>query len=82
MRPKFRSATLLAITIAALSAALTPLPAQEFRGSLVVDVVDSSGGAVPAAKVSLEAEKLATHGEQTTDSRGEAHFAALSPATI
>jgi hypothetical protein len=71
----------LSIALAASIATPSNLSAQELRGSLLVDVVDSSGGAVPAAKVSLEAEKLATHNEQTTDAHGEAHFAALSPAT-
>src|SRR5260370_5442692 len=74
-------AAILAIPFAALYAALVPLSAQELRGSLLVSVVDFSGGAIPAAQVTLEEKNLATHREQTTDSRGDAHFPALSPAT-
>src|SRR5258707_6469440 len=72
------------VLIMALVASIaTPshLSAQELRGSLLVDVVDSSGDAIPAAQITLAAEKVAAQREQTTDAHGEAHFAALSPAT-
>ncbi len=71
------------LIIALVASIATPshLSAQELRGSLLVNVVDSSGGAIPAAQITLAAEKVAAHREQTTDTHGEAHFAALSPAT-
>src|SRR5258708_418301 len=71
------------LIIALVASIATPshLSAQELRGSLLVNVVDSSGGAIPAAQITLAAEKVAAHREQTTDAHGEAHFAALSPAT-
>jgi hypothetical protein len=71
----------LVIALVVLIATPSPLSAQELRGSLLVDVVDSSGGAIPAAQITLAAEELAAHREQSTDAHGEAHFAALSPAT-
>jgi len=71
----------LIIALVASIAAPSPLSAQELRGSLLVNVVDSSGGAIPVAQITLAAEKVAAHRQQTTDARGEAHFAALSPAT-
>src|SRR5260370_16965068 len=74
-------AAILAIPFAALYAALVPLSAQELRGSLLVSVVDFSGGAIPAAQVTLEEKNLATHREQTTDSRRDTPFPALSPPT-
>jgi hypothetical protein len=55
--------------------------AQEFRASLLIEVSDSSGGAVPAAKVKLSRPASGANLAQTTDARGEARFVALSPAT-
>ena len=69
------------IALVVSTAMPSSLSAQELRGSLLVSVVDSSGAAVPAAQVTLEEKNLATHREQTTDSRGDAHFPALLPAT-
>src|ERR1051325_7737294 len=54
---------------------------QEFRGSLIVDVVDSSGGAIPSAQVTVGQDKSAAHLSQSTNTRGETHFPALTPAT-
>jgi hypothetical protein len=81
MRQCFLQLAAVAIAFGAIYAALMPLSAQELRGSLLVTVVDSSGGAIPAAQVTLEEKNLGTHREQATDSRGDAHFPALSPAT-
>jgi Carboxypeptidase regulatory-like domain/TonB dependent receptor-like, beta-barrel len=82
MRPFFVQVLALVFTaLVASTATSLALCAQELRGSLLVDVVDSSRAAIPAAQVTLAAEKLATRREQITDARGEAHFAALSPAT-
>src|SRR5882724_6049473 len=82
MRPYFTQ-VLAVVFIALVAPTATPLAlsAQELRGWLLVDVVDSSGGAIPAAQITLAAEELATHREESTDAHGEAHFAALSPAT-
>jgi hypothetical protein len=58
-----------------------PLSAQELRGSLFVEVLDSTGSSIPAAKISLSDEQSATFLSQITDARGEARFPALAPAT-
>ena len=71
----------LTLASAAILAAAAPLFAQELRGSLLVEVRDSSSAAIPAAHVSLSEEKNSTHLSQSTDSRGEARFPALTPAT-
>src|SRR5215471_3038261 len=54
---------------------------QVFRGSLLVQVVDSSGAALPAASVTIDDRASATNLTQSSDTRGEARFVALSPAT-
>jgi hypothetical protein len=69
------------LAAAAICAAPRPLAAQEFRGSLVVEVLDSSGRSVPAATVTLTDEKSAARLSDTADSRGEARFPALPPTT-
>jgi hypothetical protein len=66
--------------LASLVFALAPR-SQEFRGSLLVQVVDSSGAAVPAASVTIDDLASATNRTQSSDTRGEARFVALSPAT-
>jgi hypothetical protein len=79
-RALLQIAILLVTTVAASISAPPNSPAQELRGSLFVTVLDSSGGAVPSAQITLTDENSATHLSQTTDSRGEAHFPALTPA--
>jgi len=69
------------LVVAALSPVFLPLSAQELRGSLFVEVRDSTGSSIPAAKISLSDEQSATFLSQTTDARGEARFPALAPAT-
>jgi hypothetical protein len=71
----------IGLVATALCAAHSPVAAQEFRGSLLVDVVDSSGAAMASAQVTLSEESSASRFSQTTDARGETHFPALSPAT-
>jgi hypothetical protein len=71
----------MVFAIAAMSGASRPISAQELRGSLLVEVFDSSGRSIPAARVRLTDEKSATHLQQTVDSRGEARFPALTPTT-
>jgi carboxypeptidase family protein len=70
-----------ALAVAAFLTAPAPLSAQELHGSLLVEVRDSSSAAIPAAHVTLSDEKSSTHLSQSTDSRGEARFPALTPAT-
>src|SRR5205823_1644791 len=65
----------------ALCITKSTVAAQEVRGSLVIAVADSSGAAIPAAQVTLTDEESSTHFSQTSDSRGETHFLALTPAT-
>ncbi len=77
--PKQVIAILVALT--ALYAAPSAISAQELRGSLLVEVQDSSGGAIPAAQITLADENSATCLSQSADSRGEVHFPALSPST-
>src|SRR5437588_10989033 len=73
---------LILIAVAVVCCALPSITAaQQFRGSLLVDVVDSSGGAVPAAQVTVSENSSALHFSQTTDARGETHFPALPPST-
>src|SRR6202795_5024814 len=82
MRPVFLQVCgILTFIAATLFAASAPLCAQELRGSLLVEVRDSSSAAIPAAHVVLSQENSATHLSQTTDSRGEARFLSLTPAT-
>src|SRR5882724_4690122 len=77
--PRQVSAILVALT--ALYAAPSVISAQELRSSLLVEVQDSSGGAIPAAQITLADENSATRLSQSADSRGEVHFPALSPST-
>jgi hypothetical protein len=71
----------IGLVATALCAAHSPVAAQEFRGSLLVELVDSSGAAIASAQVALTEESSASRFAQTTDARGETHFPALSPAT-
>src|SRR6266851_1912462 len=80
-RVLFQVCGFLIIVVAVSLAALPSLCAQELRGSLLVEVRDSSSAAIPVARVTLSDEKSATHLWQITDSRGEARFPALAPAT-
>ena len=75
-----RSALLPAVAILALLGAHCAR-AQEFRASLLIEVTDSSGAAVPSAKVTLSRPASGANLSQTSDARGEARFQALSPAT-
>src|SRR6266704_3019757 len=68
------------VALTTLYAAPSVISGQELRGSLLVEVQDSSGGAVPAAHITLADENSATRLSQASDSRGEVHFPALSPS--
>jgi hypothetical protein len=77
--PRQVIATFAAVT--ALCAVPCAISAQEIRGSLLVEVQDSSGGAIPSAQVNLVDENSAVKLSQATDSRGEVLFSALFPST-
>ena len=57
------------------------LKAQDFRGSLVGAVVDSSGARVPSADVHLMAAESSIERKTTTDSSGEFRFSDLLAGT-
>ena len=61
--------------------ALSLASAQDFRGSLVGAVNDSSGARIPGALITLKAGASATEREAKSDSRGEFRFSDLAPAT-
>src|SRR5258708_30576984 len=69
------------ISVAVMFPALASVSAQELRGSLLVEVRDSSNAAVPAAHVTLHDEQSAARISVLADLRGEARFPALFPAT-
>jgi Carboxypeptidase regulatory-like domain/TonB dependent receptor-like, beta-barrel len=76
-----RQVIAILVALTALYAVPSVISAQELRGSLLVEVQDSSGGAIPAAQITLADENSATRLSQASDSRGEVHFPALSPGT-
>ena len=76
-----RQVIVILVALTALYAAPSVISAQELRGSLLVEVHDSSGGAIPAAQITLADENSVTRLSQASDSRGEVHFPALSPST-
>ena len=55
--------------------------AQEFRSTLRVEVRDSSGAAIAAAKVLLTDESSGLQVKQSADSAGEINFQGISPGT-
>ena len=55
-------------------------PAQEFRASVLVQVLDSTGSAIPGATLSLTRSDSGTNLGQSTDARGEARFVGLIPS--
>src|SRR5882724_3699899 len=75
-----RQVIVILVALTALYAAPSVISAQELRGSLLVEVQDSSGGAIPAAQITLADENSATRLSQASDPRGEVHFPALSPS--
>jgi hypothetical protein len=76
-----RQVIAILVALTALYVVPSVISAQELRGSLLVEVQDSSGGAIPAAQITLAEENSATRLSQASDSRGEVHFPALSPGT-
>jgi len=60
---------------------LTPLAAQEYRGSVLGTVTDTSGGVVPGAKVTVTNEATGTAVETRTNAEGRYVVPFLLPAT-
>jgi outer membrane receptor protein involved in Fe transport len=55
--------------------------AQDFRGSLIGTVNDSSGGRIPSAVIIIQARESSMERRATSDNRGEFRFSDLAPAT-
>jgi hypothetical protein len=71
----------VAVALLLLLCAISAAGAQEFRASLLVEVRDSSGSAIPNAQVVLTQGGQSTSLTQQTGSLGETRFLGLSPAT-
>lgn len=75
--------TLSAIVLfASLICAALPSGAQDFRGSIVGEVVDSSGAAVPSAKIVARSPETSFEREAVSDAQGEFRLADLHPGFI
>jgi hypothetical protein len=59
----------------------SPVAAQEFRGSVLGTVTDTSGGAVPGAKITVTNEATGTSVEARTNAEGRYVVPFLLPAT-
>jgi hypothetical protein len=57
------------------------LPAQDFRGTLLVTAEDASGGRIAGAAVTLRQERSGATRTAKADTRGEVRFDALQPGT-
>src|ERR1700758_3265181 len=60
-------AVTLAVVLVLALVAIRGAGAQEFRASLLIEVTDSSGGAIPSARVALARRESSTNFEQATD---------------
>src|SRR5580704_13585025 len=65
----------------ALILTLSLAPAQDFRGSLVGTVNDSSGARVPGAAIAIKASEWSMERQTKSDDRGEFRFSDLAPAS-
>jgi Carboxypeptidase regulatory-like domain/TonB dependent receptor-like, beta-barrel len=79
MTSRHLAAALLAAGL--LAFAVAPLTAQEFRGSILGTVTDTSGGALPGAKVTVTNEATGTTVEAQTNADGNYVVPFLLPAT-
>ena len=70
-----------AVILLALAVAQMPLRAQVLYGSLVGNVTDESGAAVPGATVTITNKETGASREATTDSTGGYRFATVQPGT-
>ncbi len=78
---KSRHVVVALLAVGLLVFALTPLSAQEYRGSILGTVTDSSGGVVAGAKVTVTNEKSGTAVEAQTNADGRYVVPFLIPAT-
>src|SRR6185369_3011118 len=69
------------IAIFALLACSTLAHAQTITGSISGAVMDSTGGMIPGATVTLISEKTGQARTSTTNAEGRFNFAALQPGT-
>ena len=67
------------VLVASLICAAPPSGAQDFRGSIVGEVVDSSGAAVPSAKIVARSPETSFEREAVSDAQGEFRLADLPP---
>ena len=78
---KSRHVVVALLAVGLLVFTLTPLAAQEYRGSILGTVTDSSGGALAGAKVTVTNEKSGTAVEAQTNAEGRYVVPFLVPAT-
>ena len=69
----------IAAFLTALLAVSLAASAQDFRGSIVGEVVDSSGAAVPSAKIVARSPQTSFQREAVSDAQGEFRLADLPP---
>src|SRR6202162_2927046 len=69
------------VLILALSFAVFPSKAQDFRGSLIGTVNDASGARIPSAVIIIQASESSIERRATSNARGEFRFADLTPTT-
>jgi Carboxypeptidase regulatory-like domain/TonB dependent receptor-like, beta-barrel len=82
MRPRFLQGLFRVCLFAGLMlAASRVLPAQDFRGALLVKIQDSSGAVIPGARITATQERTGIARTATSDDRGEARLDALFPGT-
>ena len=79
MKSRYLAVALLAAGLAAF--AVAPLAAQEFRGSIGGTVTDTSGGALPGAKITVTNEATGTSAEGQTNAEGRYVVPFLIPGT-
>jgi hypothetical protein len=70
---------LVVVTVLILSAVAT---GQTITGSISGTVIDSSGGVIPSANVTLTGDKTGQSRSAVTDSEGRFNFAALQPGSF
>jgi hypothetical protein len=74
-------AKLIRVTLCLCAVFALCVRAQEFRGSLLVEVRDASGGAIPSAKAELGDQSSGAAISLAANSLGEIHFQALTPSS-
>src|SRR5438552_10339310 len=77
----FASVTLTTLVLLALCAPSSPLNAQVLYGSLVGNVTDESGAAIPGATVTITHRETGASREAVTDAAGAYRFPTLQSGT-